>query len=334
MSSPFNSIRHGCQVGIEAAYLAPYTFGDTTAADAVRLKEKPSITRQPEFDGDRSAINPGTAGGIARVAPGGFFAEATLMWEPSGPGVAYTASKFMNGHRIVRGAGLSNAFSVNRHDYTPTPDGSRVSLALRAHLHGLRYDLTGSYVRELRISAESGRPLAFEADLIGVCGIPTQVPIPTLGAYTGTDLESLRTMPPKFEAGQTTLNGVSIPRVRSFSATLTNDVEARGRDQSTGLHGGFSIGRRTVLGEIFIEQLPLATFNPRALADAGTLFPISVIFGAGTGNELVYDTNSLATCQIVDVDDDSDNASAMTRLELQFSPTTPNADDELRLITR
>lgn len=332
MSAPYNNIRYGCQVGIESNYLAAYTFGDTTAADVVLLKSNPIVNRQAEFDGNREADAPGTAGETARVAPGGFFAETTLAWQFAGPAVTYTATKFPNGHRLWRGAGLTSTFATNLHDYTPTAEGSRASLAVRLHSRGMLYDFTGAYVRELRMSVESGRVPMWEADVIGVMtNPPTQVALPTLGNYSATDQEALLVRPPKFEAGTVSLFGATPIRAQSLDFQITNVVEPRARDNSTGNHGGFSIGRRTVTASVVIEQTALATFNPRSVMDAGTLGVFTATVGATANNRFSIDTNSANTCQIVGVEDLDEGPSAMTKVDLQFFPTTPVANDGIRI---
>lgn len=335
MSAPYTNLRYGCQIGIESSYLAAYTFGDTTAADAIVLRKNPTIEYLNEYDGSRDAMAPGTVGMFPRVAPSGQYAQVDLEFEFGGPGVTYTATKFPNGHRLFRGAGLTSTFNTNLHDYTPTPEGSLASLAIRIHSRGMQYDITGAYVTSLKCAMESGRVPVWTASVIGIMtSPPTQVALPTLGAYTGTDLESLRVAantPPKFEAGSVSLLGATPIRVKTIDFEFARAASPRARDNSTGAHGGFTPDRRIITADVTIEQLALGTFNPRALDNAATLGTFTATVGSVANNRFLIDTNALNTAQIVEVEDADDGPTAMTRVKLQFFPTTPTGNDEIRI---
>jgi len=333
MSAPYNNIRHGVQVGIESSYLTTYTFGNTTAVDAVLCKTAPDVAVNYEYDGAREAMAPGHISATPRVGPSGRFGEVTLEWELAGPNVGVTATKFFNGHRILRLCGLNAGFASSTHSFTPTPDGSPASGAINIHRRGMLYAMTGCYGSSLTMSAPAGRVPTWSADIKGVLATnPTQVALPTLGVYTGTDLESLRVAsvnPPKIAAGAVSVHGVTHTRVSSVEVSFTRDIQSRALDNATGAHGGFTPGRRSVSATLVIEQQAIGTVNWRQTRDQGTLSTFTCTVGDSTGNRYTISTGGANTCQIVSVEDTDDGPTAMVTVGLEFFPTTPNADDEI-----
>ena len=332
MSAPYTNLRGGVLVGLESTYGTAVTLTDSTAADVVRVSALPDVTTEYAHDGERDMQEAGSVGMVRPVNKSGRFGTATIAWQTAGAGVAYTATKLPNGHRLFRIGGLAQTFSTNLHDYTPSAEGAYASGTVRVYKRGMQYDLAGAYGSSLTCTAESGRVPTWSLALSGImAAVPTQAAVPTFGAYTGTDLESLLVPPPKFEAGAVALFGATPIRVKSFTFTMERGLSPRALDNTSGNHGGFTPDRRTVTMVVEIEQLALAALNPRTLEAGATLGAFTLSVGSTANNRFAISTAGSNLAVVRSVTDSDDGPTAMTQITLQFYPSTPNANDEVRV---
>lgn len=332
MSAPYTNLRGGVLVGLEPSYATAATLVDTTAADVVRVKRVPDVVTDYAHDGERDMEESGSVGMVRPVQKSGRFGTVEVEWQGAGAGVAWTATKLPNGHRIYRIAGLAQAFNTNLHDYTPSAEGTYASGTVRVYKRGRQFDLTGVYASSIKCEAQSGQVPVWTAALSGIMpSLPIQAAVPTFGAYTGTDLESLLRQPPKFEAGAVALFGATPIRVKEFSFEMTRDLSPRALDNSTGNHGGFTPSRRTVTMSFLIEDVALATLDPRSLEAGATLGAVSVRVGSAANDRFTISTAAANLAVVRSVADEDDGPTAMTRLNLQLYPSTPNANDEVRI---
>lgn len=332
MSAPYTTLRGGVLVGLESSYGTAASLVDTTAVDVVRVKSIPTVSVDYGDRGDREASALGTVGAVRPVPRSGRFGTLSVEWQGAGAGVTYTATKLPNGHRLKRICGLAQTFSTNLHDYAPSAEGAFASGTVRVYARGMQYNLTGVYGTSLSCSAESGKVPTWTAELSGImAAAPTQAAVPTFGAYTGTDLESLLVQPPKFEAGAVAIFGATPIRVKEFTFTLDHPITPRALDNTTGAHGGWTRGTRTVTLEFLIEQMALATLDPRTLEAGATLGAVSVTVGGTANNRYTFSANGANQAVVQEVADEDDGPTAMTRIKVQCYPSTPNANDEVRI---
>jgi hypothetical protein len=332
MSAPYTNLRGGVLVGLEGTYASAAALADTTAVDVVRVKSLPDVVVDYAHDGERDMQEAGSVGMVRPVAKSGRFGTTTIEWQTAGAGTTYTAAKLPNGHRLFRIGGLTQTFGASLHDYTPSAEGSFASGTVRVYKRGMQYDLTGAYGSSLTCTADSGTVPIWSLALSGIMtSAPTQAAVPTFGAYTGTDLESLLVQSPKFEAGAVALFGATPIRVKSFNFAVERGVQARALDNSTGNHGGFTPDRRSVTMTLEIEQLILSTLNPRSLDAGATLGTFALTVGGTANNRFTISTAGSSLAVVRSVTDSDDGPTAMTQLTLQFYPSTPNANDEVRI---
>lgn len=332
MSAPYTNLRGGVLVGLESTYGTAVSLADTTAADVVRVKRVPDVTVDYAHDGERDMEEAGSVGMVRPVAKSGRFGTVEVEWQAAGAATTYTATKLPNGHRLWRIGGFAQTFSSSLHDYVPSAEGSFASGTVRVYKRGRQFDLAGAYASSIRCEATSGAVPTWTAALSGImASVPTQAAVPTFGAYAGTDLESLLVQPPKFEAGAVAIFGQTPIRVKEFSFELARDLAPRALDNTSGNHGGFTPARRTVTMSLLIEDLALATLNPRNLEAGATLGAVSVTVGGTANNRFTISTAGSNLAVVRSVADEDDGPTAMTRLNLQLYPSTPNANDEVRI---
>lgn len=330
MSAPKLLNTWGVLMNVEPSYLGAVTLA--AGADGILVTERPEVTIDHAHQGERRGTNPGTPGAFRRVARSGRFGEVDIVQQFSGFGAAYSASNTPSIHRMARIGGLTavGAFSAGTESwtYTPTAEGAYASGAIEAYLRGQLFRLTGAY-SDLAIEGEAGDIPNWTFATRGVAAAPTDVALPAITYNAPFSVDPAKWAEPGSSNFMATINGWNAARVQSFSFNFTRGIQARRLDNSTGLHGGFSLGARAATLNIVVEAGPFSGFNPYALADASTPFAVTLRCG---GVQYRRWRLTASNAQLLHDPEAEDDAVGMWNLQMELKPSAFTANDEFSII--
>jgi hypothetical protein len=296
----------------------------TAATDAVQLAENPVLKISYAADGSRKSVSPATMGHQPRVAPSGRIGETTLKLEPRGPNSAYGASNLPFFHALARLAGLDSVLTTTpglesvSYSRTPGPSGFAIG-SLDLYSRGQLWGLTDVYA-DWTIGATGIEIPMLEFSVKGLLpNLPTDVAVPTMTYGASKDVP-----PPKAATMGLLFNSVALPRPRSWSIKGNRTLSPR-MDQNSAGHGGWGPSKSEPMLELTYENTALATFNPYALWDAGTLAAWEFTIGATQYNRHKF---SGPAGQIIDVSDEADGDVATVKLSVQLNPSSLGSNDE------
>jgi hypothetical protein len=312
-------ILYGLLAKKEPSYNAGATL--SAATDGVQLAEPAEATLSYVHDGARGTA-PGNAGTLKRVAQSGGSAEISLSVEGRGLGSAYGASALPEIDALLRAAGhgatvvtTSGAETVT---YAPV-SASFASLALECYSRGQKWPMSGAYL-DMGFSLDGPGLLMFNFDVSALFTIPTDVSCPSI-TYSAVS-------PPKGESIAMAIGSWSNAVVRKLSFKANRARSPRANVNAAG-HAGFSPGRRAPTLEVTVEACALATFDPYTVRKNATSLALSMLVGATLYNKIAF---SAAQAQLVDVKEESDEATALWTLSFALATSTPVANDDYSLV--
>lgn len=265
----------------------------TLAANAVRFVGVPTLTPSWIESGLRDDVQFGGMGALARSAPAGRFGTLTLRMEARGSGADYTAGASKpETDAFHRAAGFAATNTAATWVYDSLDDGFE-TLTLYVWTANKLFKLVGCVVQQ-KISVVVNQRAFWDFTITGaMVSDPSQV---TLGAVTHNN-----TVPPIFANDAVTIgawdyaNGLYVRSVEvDWPATIATRAAAGAPD---GLIG-YAITDRRARMSMSVEQAPLSTFDPYALAKApgegGTSTIGGFTIGQNAFNRIVVDTGQWA----------------------------------------
>ena len=214
--------------------------------------------------------------------------EISFEVEASGSGTAGTAPGFS---ALLRSGGCSETVVASTSvTYAPvSPQGTGASACpsatVSAFLDGDEYRLAGCRTF-WTLKASAGGKLMIAFRVIGKFAAATTTALLSPTYHT--------TLPLMFKGATMTLNSVTLV-VSEFELDpgLQHELREDGTD-ATGFKSAAFVDRESRL-RVVAEKEPFATFDPFALAQAGTQFVFGASFGATAGNRLAI---SAPRCQL------------------------------------
>lgn len=338
MTAPKLLNRYGVLAALESTYLTAATLTDAGSGIG-HIIENPEPVVDFVHNGERNGLSMGTSARLARVGKSGRFSTLSLVTQAAGPGSAYSGSRFPSPHVLLRASGFDvttvTTGGSESHTYAPTADqaASMASATVRVYTMGQQFDLTGYQVNELTIEAESGAVPTWTFNGMGVlASAPTDVTLPAI-TYGGANREAEVQPPAKFEAGTVTIGSWTPARVRGFRYTMSRVMEPRALDNSTGNHGGWSIGERTHQLELRVESAALSAFNPYTNEVGATaLSNLALVVGGTQYRRYTLGNTTGITALLADAEREADGPTALWRLVFDLFPSSPTANDEFRIL--
>jgi len=240
----------------------------TMAANAIRLASSFDVRESwlsdnladGEQTGGKGTYPPGEKAGRVYTFP--------IRRRMRGPGVAYSAAALP-----AEDALLMALLGVRTDDFTlgtesveySGTDGAEALLSVLAQDMGQQFKATDCVPVSASIQWEAGKFLDLIVELEGVGSAPTQQ------ALEAATLDTIK--PPIFRGGVFSLGGVALAPIKG---TLDFGIE-KSDPTLDGTAGdaweGYRITDRTPKGTMEVQVVDLATFDPYALAAAGTTMP-------------------------------------------------------------
>lgn len=319
MSADKLLILYGLLAKIEPSYNAGASLSAST--DGVQLAEPAEATLSYIHDGARGNP-PGNAGTLKRVAQSGGSAAISLSVEGRGLGSAYGASALPEINALMRAAGYGatvvTTASAETVTYAPVSSGF-VSAALECYSRGQKWPMSGAYL-DMGFSLDGPGLLTFNFDVMSLFTIPTDVACPSI-TYSSV-------LPPKGESIALAIGSWSNPVVRKLSFKANRARSARASVNAAG-HAGFSPGRRAPTFEVTVEACALSTYDPYTARKNATSAAISFLVGTAQYNKIAF---AAAQAQLIDVKEESDEATGLWTLTYALATSTPVANDDHSIV--
>lgn len=269
------------------------------ATDVIRLVNTPTMT--PAF------LEPGTSsdpqhGGLGRIQKGypkGEWGSVELVVEARGKNTQYTAvTDFVEADALLRAAGFAKAFAVigagpgGEITYTTLDAGMETASLYLYNTAGKLIKLVGCVVKGPKITMVPGQPALMSFTAVGRITSVTEAAPGTVAFNT--------VVAPVWADTSVTIGAFStaagspdqlVPRRLEIDVQNTEAVRPWA---GAGALVGHAIVDRQVRATMEIEAVPLATFNPYAIARessvSGTPTSITTRVAGGTGNEVEFKT--------------------------------------------
>lgn len=265
----------------------------TLVANAVRFVGVPLLTPSWIESGLRTDVQFGGMGSLARSAPAGRFGTLTLRMEARGSGSDYTAGASKPETDVFhRAAGFSATNTGATWVYDSLDDGFE-TLTLYVWTANKLFKLVGCVVQQ-KIAVTVNQRAFWDFTITGaMVSDPAQT---TLGAVTHNN-----TVPPIFANDAVAIGAWTYAGglyVRSVEVDWPAVIATRAAAGAPDGLIGYAITDRTARMSMEVEQAPLATFDPYALAKAAGSGGTSTIGGFTIGqnafNRIVIDTGQWA----------------------------------------
>ena len=296
----------------------------TFATNAVRLVDRPTITRNWLSPNSRETWFTGGLGELATVAPSGEWHEIDLQMVIHGAGAAYSATVTPSIHPFLLAAGFAGTVVVSAgteswtYAYTDQP---ATGLTVYTRLDGKEYKTSGCVVSEWSITADAGAYPVFNAKVQGFAHatVLTEVSIGTVTLPS--------TLPPRFKSATCTIGAYAAGVIRSFELSGGNTVAGRGDGTATAGHAGFRITRRQPRFIPRIEMPDITDFNPEADWTASTTRALALTIDE-TGD---YNRYSIAAADMRVIDFTDEDDEGLTVIQPTYGIYTPSAGTELSI---
>ena len=320
-SYPVQRRLFGLAAKAEATYGTAVT--PTFATNAIRLTDRPSLTREWLAANSRENWFTGGLGMLAAVAPSGESHSIDFSAVIHGAGTAYSTTVTPSIHPFLLAAGFSAAVTVtaSNEDWTYTySDQPTQGLTVYTRMDGKEYHTVGAVVSEWSLVANAGEYPVFSGKLQGYAGATAVAEI-SIGTVT---LPS--TLPPRFKGATCTI-GTYSPIVRSFELRGGNTVANRGDGTAAAAHRGFRITRRAPQFIPRIEMADITDFNPEGDWTSSTTRTMALtIDEAGNYNQYSISAGDMRVIDFTDEDDEG-----LTVIQPTYGIYT-NAGTELQIV--
>lgn len=332
-------------VGLLAKNEASYGAGGSLSAstDAIQLAPGDPATYAITyvFDGGRDSGN-GSTGLQRGTVPKGRTAQLTARVEVKGAGAAYNADsvKSQDLHAMLLACGYSAARDATggSEKWTFTPQSGPTgfaSLVAQMYARGEVRNATHGLGNVVISRDGLGPAIAeFTFDMLDDLSAVADAAVPAI-TYP------LHTIMPIVDHSTLTIGswaaGSTGPIVRSWSFDAGRARAPRVNLAAAALHAGWTMGKRTPSFTAVVETAALAGspyhgatgLDPERLRDAGTTVAVTLTHGQTQYNRLVL---GFAQAQLVGVEPDADEQTALTRLTFRPVISTPQANDDHTIV--
>ena len=310
---------------IETTYGAEVTATFATNGQAVRLIERPEISRGWLAENLRESWFTGGLGQLAATNPSGEFHELDVQIPLHGYGAAYAtaAPAWPNIHPFLLASGFSasvvNTTGSESWTYDPT-DLPGTGLSIRTRKDGKEYRTVGGVVTSWSITAAAGEYAVFNAKVFGYAAATS---------ITETDIGNVvipSTAPILFKNATCTISSY-VPVIRSFELSVDNTYAARGDGLATKGHAGYRITRRQIEFKPVIEHDDITDFDPEAFWEAATQLTFDLTLDSGSDyNICSFDADDMRVIGYSDSDGDG-----LTLVEPIYRIFTPASGSEFQI---
>jgi hypothetical protein len=219
-------------------------------------------------------------------------------------------------HKILRYAGLSATYDVAT-GWTYTPEIDNFSSATVDTFTGKkRYRTTGAFVKDLSFDFDGAGVVHYTASFEGIGSNPVDAGLPDVSAYNYLD----PSMKWDGRSGAVVVGTWSPKGVRKGQVKISRPLTARPSGTVAGGHAGYAPGAHTFEITMTVEQVPLSTWDPYALKQAGSVTALTIPVGdIGTGLSGLGAAWNFPTGQIADVQDGVDGTIATWELKFHIA---------------
>lgn len=264
-----------------------------TAADVIRLVNTPTPTQAFVEPGTASDPQHGGLGRIQRNAPKGEWMSVELVVEARGKGTAYAAgTEFIEADALLRAAGFSKGFGTGNVVFTTLDAGMETATLYLYNTAGKLIKMVGCVAKGPKVTFVPGQPVLMSFTVVGKVASVTEVAPGTVAWNT--------VMAPVWADTTVTVGALStatgspdqlVPRRLEIDVQTTEAIRPWA---GAGALIGHAIVDRNVRATMEIEVLPLATFDPYALArqssSGATSTAIVTRVDGGAGNIIEFTT--------------------------------------------
>lgn len=269
--------------------------------------------------------------GARRISPTGRFRAGQFRCLPRGRGAAYTASVFPPNeiHRFLLASGFDATFSATptpRIIYTPTaPDTYGAVLTLQQWAQGSLYT-ERDVLANFSFAAEGLASPMFTFDWRGV-----STTLPSDGSFPAITVDAATIQPFPTVAVVGSLGTFTGPMIRAVTFNTNRGIDtARVAQNLSGGHAGFVRNGFVPTFDITIERPARSTFDPEAIRDAASTAAIS--YQVNPSVQYNRFTLEMPQAQLVNVVPGADGAIPTLVLTYEGAPSTPTANDTVRLV--
>lgn len=261
----------GLAVKIESTYKTD--AAPTVATDSIQVEEH--FWNELEYDFLEENLREDTAqealGTSGLAAPDGRYGHITVSVALKGRAAAFASGNRPEVGPLLRIAGLQETIVTTPGSetatYTMRSTGFE-SATVWAYNASHLYKLVGCFAQLTAIDLMPGQPGRAVFEIWGV-----MVADPSAAAIPGTlDYPAKAVRPPNVKNAGFTLNGYDPSDFQSFSLDMRSQLTAKPRGNDPDGHAGYELTQFNPMIATTIDMPTLASFDPYALAKAGTLF--------------------------------------------------------------